>query len=83
MTNLRTGGEKIGSKVEICDLVELVELLEAEGLREKVVLICGGARITHELAKELGYDAGFGPKKYAEDVASFTVQELIRRKEQA
>ena len=27
VTNLRSGGEKIGSKVEICDLVELVEPL--------------------------------------------------------
>ena len=61
-------------------MVELVELLEAEGLRDKLILVCGGARITHELAKELGYDAGFGPKKYAEDVASFAVQELVRRK---
>ena len=65
--------------VHLHNLVELVELLEAEGLRDKVVLICGGARISHELAKELGYDAGFGPGKYASDVAAFAVQELIRR----
>jgi beta-lysine 5,6-aminomutase beta subunit len=55
-------------------------LLEAEKLREHVIVVAGGARITHELAKELGYDAGFGPKKYAEDVASFAIQELIHRK---
>jgi len=66
--------------VHIQNLTELVELLEAEGLRDKVVLICGGPRITHELAKELGYDAGFGAGKYAEDVASFAVQELVNRK---
>ena len=66
--------------VHLANMIELVELLEAEGLRDKLILVCGGARITHELAKELGYDAGFGPKKYAEDVASFAVQELIRRK---
>lgn len=65
--------------VHLNNLVELVELLEAEKLRDKVILICGGARITHELAKELGYDAGFGPGKFAEDVASFAVRELIRR----
>jgi len=56
-----------------------VEMLEAEGLREKVVLICGGPRISNELAKELGYDAGFGAGKYAEDVASFAVQEMVNR----
>lgn len=62
--------------VHIKNLVNLVELLEAEKLRERFILIVGGPRITHELAKELGYDAGFGPKKFAEDVASFFVQEL-------
>lgn len=66
--------------VHLKNLVELVELLESEGLRDDIILICGGARITHELAKELGYDAGFGPGSYAEDVASFAVQELIKRK---
>lgn len=65
--------------VHIKNLIELVELLEAEGLRDKVILICGGPRITHELAKELGYDAGFGMNKYADDVASYAAQELDRR----
>jgi len=65
--------------VHVDNLVHLVELLEAEGLRDKVVLICGGPRISHELAKELGYDAGFGPGKYADDVATFAVQEMIER----
>ncbi len=66
--------------VHIKNLVELVELLEAEGLRDKVILACGGPRITHELAKELGYDAGFGMNTYADDVASFVAQEFVRRK---
>jgi len=66
--------------VHIQNLTNLVELLEAEGIRDKVVLICGGPRITHELAKELGYDAGFGPGKYADDVASFAVTEIVERK---
>lgn len=66
--------------VHLQNLSELVELLEAEKLRDKVVLICGGSRITHEMAKELGYDAGFGPGKYADDVASFAVNDIVRRK---
>lgn len=65
--------------VHIQNLTELVELLEAEGLRDKVILICGGPRITHELSKELGYDAGFGPGKYADDVATFAVTEMLNR----
>jgi beta-lysine 5,6-aminomutase beta subunit len=67
-------------EVHIKNLIELVELLEAENMRKDVVLICGGARITHELAKELGYDAGFGPGKFAEDVASFALDEVIKKK---
>ncbi|MCL2218009.1 MAG: cobalamin-dependent protein [Defluviitaleaceae bacterium] len=65
--------------IHITNLTELVELLEAENMRDKVILVCGGPRITHELAKELGYDAGFGVGKYSEDVASFAVQEMVRR----
>lgn len=65
--------------VHIHNLTNLVELLEAEGLRDKVILIAGGPRITHELAKELGYDAGFGPGKYADDVATFAVTEMVAR----
>ncbi|HPF53557.1 MAG TPA: OAM dimerization domain-containing protein [Eubacteriales bacterium] len=65
--------------VHIANLTNLIELLEAENLRSRFVVICGGARISHELAKELGYDAGFGPKKYANDVASFAVTEMAAR----
>ncbi|HLO89729.1 MAG TPA: OAM dimerization domain-containing protein [Lentimicrobium sp.] len=65
--------------VHIKNLTELVEMLEAEGLRSKVLLICGGPRITHELAKELGYDAGFSMNSYADDVASFIAQEMETR----
>ena len=68
--------------VHLKNLVDLVELLEIEKLRDKVILIAGGARINHELAKELGYDAGFGPGSFAEDVALFVVEELIKRKEE-
>ena len=65
--------------IHVQNLTNLVELLEAEGIRDKIILICGGARISHELAKELGYDAGFGPGKYADDVASFAVTEMVKR----
>ncbi len=65
--------------VHIPNLTELVELLEAEGLRDKVVLLCGGPRVSHELAKELGYDAGFGPGTFAYDVATFVATEVVKR----
>jgi len=63
----------------ITNLTQLSEMLEAEGLRDQLVLIAGGPRISHQLATELGYDAGFGPGTFAEDVASFVAFELLRR----
>jgi len=65
--------------VHVKNLVELIEMAEAEGLRSKMIIVCGGPRITHELAKELGYDAGFGMNTYADNVASFVAQEVERR----
>lgn len=65
--------------VHVPNLTQLVELLEAEGIRDQIVLVCGGPRLSHELAKELGYDAGFGTGSYAEDVASFVVNEMVNR----
>lgn len=65
--------------VHIQNLTNMVELLEAEGMRDKVILVCGGPRISHELAQELGYDAGFGAHTYAEHVASFVLTEIVNR----
>jgi beta-lysine 5,6-aminomutase beta subunit len=65
--------------VHIQNLTELIEMVEAEGLRRKMIIICGGPRISHELAKELGYDAGFGMNTYADDAASFIAEEIVRR----
>jgi beta-lysine 5,6-aminomutase beta subunit len=65
--------------VHIRNLSELIDMLEAERLRERLIVVCGGPRITHELALELGYDAGFGAGTTAPDVASFIVQEMVKR----
>jgi len=66
--------------IHVKNLTQLVDLLEAEEIRDRVILICGGARINNELAKELGYDAGFGPGTYAEILASFFIREIVKRK---
>ncbi|MCL2098398.1 MAG: cobalamin-dependent protein [Bacteroidales bacterium] len=65
--------------VHVKNMTELIEMLDAEGLRSKMIVVCGGPRISHELAKELGFDAGFGMNTYADDVASFIAQEVDRR----
>lgn len=66
--------------IHIKNLTELVELLEAEGLREEFLLIIGGPRISHELALELGFNAGFGPGTLPPDVASYIVQTMGEQK---
>lgn len=60
-------------------LTEVADLFEAEGVRDNIILICGGARISHALARELGYDAGFGPGFFADDVATFAVDRWLEK----
>lgn len=65
--------------LHIKNLTRLIELAEAEKLRDKMLFICGGPRITHELALELGYDAGFGSKSVASDVAAYIAHTLAEK----
>jgi beta-lysine 5,6-aminomutase beta subunit len=65
--------------VHIKNLAELIDMLEAEGIRERLIVVAGGPRISHELALELGFDAGFGPRTTAPDVASYIAQEIAAR----
>ena len=66
--------------VHIYNLTKLIELAEAEDVRDRYLFIVGGPRISHAFAKELGYDAGFGPGSTATTVASYLAQELVARK---
>ncbi len=65
--------------IHVQHLTKLIELLEAERVRERFVLVVGGPRINNAFAKELGYDAGFGPHTTPLEVASFLAQEVVRR----
>jgi len=58
---------------------QLVDELERLGIRGNLTAILGGPRIDHRLAKDLGYDAGFGPGTKPSDVANFIVGEVLRR----
>jgi beta-lysine 5,6-aminomutase beta subunit len=64
---------------DIKNFTALGELLEAQGIRDKVVLICGGPRVTNRLASELGYDAGFGRGTLPSEVAAFIAVTLAER----
>ena len=65
--------------LHIGNLTQLVDMIEAEGLRERVVLCCGGPLVTDELAKELGYDAGFSKGTYPHHVAAYLARTWIER----
>ena len=65
--------------LHVQNLTELVEMVEAEGRRSDILLACGGPRVTNELAKELGYDAGFSKGTYPHHLATFIVRELAAR----
>ena len=65
--------------IHVQNLTKMIELLEAEGVRERFVLVVGGPRINNAFAKELGYDAGFGLRTTPVEVASFLAQEVARR----
>jgi beta-lysine 5,6-aminomutase beta subunit len=54
----------------------LVDLLKKQGLRDRFVLLLGGPRIDHQLAVDLGFDAGFGPGTKPAVVASYLVERL-------
>ena len=65
--------------IHLANLRRLRAELDAAGLGQDVIVAVGGPRISHELARELGFDAGFGPGSYAEDVASYAMHEWLRR----
>ena len=58
---------------------QLIELARKSGMRNLLFLL-GGPRIDHKLARELGYDAGFGPGTKPSQVASYIVDTLIKRR---
>lgn len=62
------------------ELKELAKLLKAnKKLSTPLLKIVGGPRMTHAEAVKLGFDAGFGHGTLPSEVASFIVQEYIRR----
>jgi len=62
--------------IHIQNLTEFIEMMEAEGLRSKIICVVGGPRISSKLALELGFDTGFTKGSYAEDVATYIVKKI-------
>lgn len=70
-------------EIHIRDMKDLMAKAERAGLREKCIFVGGGPRVTHPLALECGFDAGFGVGTTPSDVASYIVEEFLRRQEKS
>ena len=69
--------------IHMRDMKDLMHRARQLGLLEKMVFVAGGPRVTHPLALECGFDAGFGVGTKPSDVASYIVEEFLRRQEGA
>lgn len=67
--------------IHLKDFKDLVQRVEKAGLKDRFILVAGGPRVTHPMALECGFDAGFGVGTKPSDVASYIVEEYLRREE--
>lgn len=65
--------------IHIKDLKDLMNRAKKLGLTEKIIFIAGGPRVTHPMSLECGFDAGFGTGTKPSDVASYVVEEYLKR----
>lgn len=66
--------------IHVRDMKDLIERADAMGLRDRIILVAGGPRVTHQLALECGFDAGFGTGTRPSEVASYIVHEMLKRR---
>lgn len=67
--------------IHIADMKDLMTKLKKRGLEGHFVLVAGGPRVTHKLAVELGFDAGFTIGARPTDVANFLLEKMIEKKD--
>ena len=65
--------------IHIKDMKDLTARAEKMGLKDKMVFVAGGPRVTHPQALECGFDAGFGVGTRPSEVASYIVEEYLKR----
>lgn len=66
--------------IHLKDMKELMILAKKKGLHDKLIFVAGGPRVTHPMALECGFDAGFSVGTKPSDVASYIVEEFLRRR---
>ncbi len=60
------------------NMKKLHEVAIEKGIRENIIIICGGTQVSPEIAKSQGIDAGFGRGTKGVNVATF----LVKRKQE-
>lgn len=65
--------------IHIRDMKALMNRAIELGLRDQFIFVAGGPRVTHPMSLECGFDAGFGVGSKPSDVASYIVDEFLRR----
>ncbi|MCM1990824.1 D-ornithine 4,5-aminomutase subunit OraE [Oceanirhabdus seepicola] len=61
------------------NMKKIHDLCVEKGVRDKLILACGGTQVTNEIAKANGMDAGFGRGKRGKHVATFLIEERMRK----
>jgi beta-lysine 5,6-aminomutase beta subunit len=59
---------------------DFMRLVNESELRDKFIILAGGARVDNHLALKLGYDAGFGKGTVASQAASFIVNKFLEKR---
>jgi beta-lysine 5,6-aminomutase beta subunit len=67
--------------VHINNLKAMIQLAEEKGVRDRYIFVAGGPRLNHPISVECGLDAGFGTNTLPSHVASYIVDEFLRRRE--
>jgi D-ornithine 4,5-aminomutase subunit beta len=63
------------SDIHRANMRRLHQYCQEKGIRQDMIVVCGGTQITNEIAKEEGMDAGFGRGTKGIHVASFLVEQ--------
>jgi len=65
--------------IHIYDMKDLISQLKKKGARKGFYFGVGGPRVTHKLALELGFDAGFTIGSRPSDVANFLYEKMMEK----
>lgn len=68
--------------IHLRDMKDLMSKAVKLGLKDKLIFCAGGPRVTHPMALECGFDAGFGVGTKPSEVASYIVEEYLKRQQQ-